>query len=273
MKDILAKIWRYFVDKAQGELIVSLLVMFVVAIIAIILGIAIKKADYKKPTKGMAFVAETIVNLADSQVNDILGTAYGKFTPVLVFMYLYIPLAFIAGLFGFASPITYYTIPLCLALISWFGIQLSAIHYQKIEYLKGFTSPLPTYIPVFVPINILSKISPLLSLSIRMFGNAVAGYILMWLVYWGTGMLSEAVLNLADWNVFGMIIAPWLHAYFDIFGAFIQTLIFTTLTMLLIASEIPAPVNVDPEKLRRKIAQNEKKTGVNKNRITHVLIK
>ena len=87
-----------------------------------------------------------------------------------------------------------------------------------------------------------------MSLSIRLFGNAVAGYILMWLVYWGTGMLSEVVFNLADANIFGMVIAPWLHAYFDAFGAFVQTTIFTSLTLLLIASEVPVPVDAKEKK-------------------------
>jgi len=248
----------YFANTAKPELIVSLIVMLVIAILAIIMGLAVKKADPHKPPKGLTFLAETIVNLADNQIKDILGTAYLPFGPYLVFLYLYIPLAFIAGLFGLASPMTYYTIPLCLAFVSWLGIQISAIKFQKIEYLKGFTSPLPTWLPVFVPINILSKMAPLMSLSIRMFGNAVAGYILMWLVYWGTGMASEALFSLSEFNIFGIVIAPWLHAYFDAFGAFIQTLIFTTLTMLLIASEIPAPVNVSQEDLERKLKKKAK---------------
>ena len=252
MKDLFNKIIKYFADDAKPELIVSLLVMFIIAIIAIILGAAIKKADPKKPTKGLAFFAETIVSYADNQIKDILGTAYLKFTPYFVFLIMYIPLGFVIGLFGLPSPMTYFTITLSLAFITWLGIQISAIKYQKIEYLKGFTSPLPTWLPVFVPINILSKFSPLLSLSIRMFGNAVAGYILMWLVYWGTGMLSDAIFNLENLDVVGMIVAPWLHAYFDAFGAFIQTTIFTTLTLLLISAEIPAPVNVDENKLKEK---------------------
>ena len=143
---------------------------------------------------------------------------------------------------------TYFTIPLCLAFVTWLGIQISAIRYQKLDYLKSFVSPLPVWLPVFVPINILGKCAPLMSLSIRLFGNAVAGYILMWLVYWGTGMLSEVVFNLADANIFGMVIAPWLHAYFDAFGAFVQTTIFTSLTLLLIASEVPVPVDAKEKK-------------------------
>ena len=237
------KIKDYIVNKMPGELMVSLIVMFIIAILAIILGHAIKKADPKKPPKGLAFWADYIVESSMKQIDGILGTAYERFTPYLIFLVLYIPLAFIAGLFGFASPMTYFTIPLCLALVTWIGIQVSAIKYQKLEYLKGFTSPLPTWLPVFVPINMLSRIAPLLSLSIRMFGNALAGYILMYIVYWATGSLTNAVFGNLDFNIFGVIIAPWLHAYFDIFGAFVQTLIFVLLTMLLIAVEIPAPVS------------------------------
>ena len=228
--------------------------MFVIAIVAIILGAAIKKADPKKPPKGLAFIAETIVSYSDNQICDTLGNVYLKFSPSFVFLLMYIPLAFVSGLFGLASPMTYFTITLSLSFVTWLGIQLSAIRFQKFDYLKGFTSPLPAWLPVFVPINILSKLSPMLSLAVRMFGNAVAGSILMWLVYWGTGMLSEAILGVigAHYNFIGVIIGGVLHAYFDAFGAFVQTTIFTTLTLLLISAEIPAPVNVDLNKQNKK---------------------
>lgn len=264
MKEFFNKIIKYFANDAKPELIVSLIVMLIIAIIAIILGIAIKRADPKKPPKGAAFVAETVVNLADNQIKEILGTAFLKFSPYLIFLYLFIPLSFLMGLLGLASPMTYFTIPLCLALVTWIGIQVFSIKYQKMDYVKGFTSPLPSWLPVFVPINILSKFSPLLSLSIRLFGNAIAGYILMWLVYWGTGMLSEAIIGVIDLNFVGVLIAPVLHAYFDVFGAFIQTVIFTTLTMLLISVEIPAPVNID---------LNKKKTKTKKSKESKIIIK
>ena len=118
MKDILNKILEYFADTAKPELIVSLLVMFIIAIIAIILGSAIKKADPTKPTKGLAFAAETLVTHCENQIIDILGTAYLKFTPYLVFLFTYIPVVFVIGLFGLPSPMTYFTIPLCLAFIA-----------------------------------------------------------------------------------------------------------------------------------------------------------
>lgn len=260
MKEFFNKILKYFAEDAKPELLVSLLIMLIIAIFAIICGAAVKKADPKKPPKGLTFIAETIVGYSDNQISEILGTAYLKFSPYFVFLIIYVPFAFVIGLFGLASPMTYFTIPLCLSIVTWFGIQLSAIRYQKWDYLKGFTSPLPTWLPVFVPINILSKLSPMLSLAVRMFGNAMAGYVLMWLVYWGTGMLSEAILGVigAHYNFIGVIVGGVLHAYFDAFGAFVQTTIFTTLTLLLISSEIPAPVNVDLNKKTRKQRKAEK---------------
>ncbi|MCH5179690.1 MAG: F0F1 ATP synthase subunit A [Erysipelotrichales bacterium] len=246
------KIWDYIVNKMPGEIMISLLIMLLIAIFAIILGHAIKKADPTKPPKGLAFIADWLVEFSLNTIDNNLGDAYDFAAPYFIFLITFIPLAFMAGLFGLASPMTYFTIPLCLALVSWFGIQISAIVYQKFDYLKGFTSPLPAWLPVFVPINMLSKLSPLLSLSIRMFGNALAGSILLWLVYWATGSLSSLIFS--HLNVFGMIITPVLHAYFDIFSTFIQTLIFVLLTMQLISIEIPAPVHK-----KKKTAKKEEK--------------
>ena len=73
----------------------------------------------------------------------------------------------------------------------------------------------------------------------------------------GSGSTGKAVAyenkeRNAKYNFIGVIVGGVLHAYFDAFGAFVQTTIFTTLTLLLISSEIPAPVNVDLNKKEKK---------------------
>ena len=241
------KIWEYIVHDMPAELIVSLFIMLLIAIIGIILGHKIKKADPTKPPKGVAFWADFLVDKSITSIHSVLGDAYEKFAPYYIFLVLYIPLAFISGLFGLPSPIMYFSIPLTLAIVSFLGIQLSSIYYNKVGYLKSFSDPLPAWLPIMAPINLLGKISPILSLSIRLFGNAVAGFMLMTLVYWATGSLSSALVNFLGMNYHGInfvgvLITPFLHAYLDIFSAFVQTLIFITLTMLLISVEIPAPV-------------------------------
>ena len=94
------KIWEYIVYDMPAELIVSLFVMLIIAIIAIILGHKIKKADPTKPPKGATFVADLLVDKSLNNIRSILGEAYEKFAPYYIFLILYIPLAFISGLFG-----------------------------------------------------------------------------------------------------------------------------------------------------------------------------
>ena len=66
----------------------------------------------------------------------------------------------------------------------------------------------------------------------------------MTLVYAGAQGLSNMIAgwfgaNGSVFNFMGPVIAPALHAYFDIFAGFIQTLVFVTLTMVFVGVEVP----------------------------------
>jgi F-type H+-transporting ATPase subunit a len=129
-----------------------------------------------------------------------------------------------------------------------FAIVLTAfvlIHYTALKtngwkYFKRFIEPFP----IFLPINIFSVWTPLVSMSFRIFGNILAGIILMTLVYGLTGSISSAVFSFLPEGLntifFAPLVTPWLHLYFDLFSAFIQTLVFISLSMLLIAQEGPS---------------------------------
>lgn len=56
----------------------------------------------------------------------------------------------------------------------------------------------------------------------------------MGLVYQFTGWLSGFIIQ---FNFLGPILAPALHAYFDVFAGCIQTLVFVTLSSILISIE------------------------------------
>ena len=93
-----------------------------------------------------------------------------------------------------------------------------------------------------LPINLLSMWAPLLSLSLRLFGNALAGYTLMSIVYFFLGQVSEMIFGGFIGGGFGSVIippliTPILHAYFDVFSSAIQVLIFVMLTMIFVAQE------------------------------------
>jgi len=153
---------------------------------------------------------------------------------------MYLFPSFIFGLFGLPSPITYYFVPLIMALFTFILIHGTSIYYSRWKYFKRFIDPFP----FFLPINLISMWAPLISLSFRMFGNAVAGWVLMELIYSVFQILSEALFGGLFLPV-AALVTPVLHAYFDLFSGFMQTTIFITLSMLFVNSEIPDDVDVN----------------------------
>ena len=96
--------------------------------------------------------------------------------------------------------------------------------------------------------------APLLSLTMRMFGNALAGWTVMTLVYQAMGNIGDSVVtfvtngieqNLTVGNIVSPIVTPILHAYFDLFSGFIQTVVFLFLTMIFVANEGPDDEDIE----------------------------
>ena len=118
-------------------------------------------------------------------------------------------------------------------------IHITAAKANKLGYFKRYIEP----IPVLLPINLLSMWAPLLSLSLRLFGNALAGYCLMSIVYYFTEQLSALIFQFINSGVnqifVSWIITPALHAYFDVFSGAIQTMVFVILTMIWVSQEDP----------------------------------
>jgi F-type H+-transporting ATPase subunit a len=153
---------------------------------------------------------------------------------------MYLPVAMMAGLLGLPSPTTYWGVPLILAFITFLGIHGTAIKFQGV---KGWSHRFIEPVAVFLPINIMTLPSTIISLSFRMFGNALAGSIIMTVCYWGCSMLSEALIAIPflgdPFNFSAVFITPVLHAYFDVFSGYIQSLVFIYLSCQFVAQEIP----------------------------------
>ena len=227
-----------FLKNLPGEIYSSLIVVLLLAILFVLMGRAIKKADPLKPTKGLAFVGEYLVSFIEDFVENNMGKRYDKLKPYIMLLIVLIPSYFLIGLFGLPSPMTYWGIPLTFAFITFVLIHLNSIRFTKWKYFKRFVEPFPKF-PVFLPVNIISMFAPIISLSFRMFGNALSGMIIMQLVYWATESVTGLILNVPGLNIFGPIVAPVLHAYFDLFSAVIQTMVFVYLTAFFIAGEEP----------------------------------
>jgi F-type H+-transporting ATPase subunit a len=228
----------------QSDVYVIILLTVILCAGIVLLSKKIDKADPLAEPKGIILPVILGVQMVHRSVTDNVGEKTADIlTPYILVLWVYIFCSNTISLFGLNSPTSNLSVTLFLAFITWLLIQITELKYQGIKgYLHGFLEP----IAVMLPMNIIGKFSTMISMSIRLFGNILCGTIMMQLIYGATQGLSNMIGKLfgAD-NVFNFmapIIAPVLHAYFDLFSGFIQTLVFVTLTMVLIGNDMPEEV-------------------------------
>lgn len=237
----------FFKFNIAGEVMMSLIVVFLLIILCVVLFVLVKKADPLKRPKGLLAIAEIGVETVDGLVDDNMGKGFENFGGYVIAIGLFIFSSFIIGLTGLPNPLTYLGVPLSLALCTFVLIHFTSVKYTKWGYFKRYVDP----IPAFLPVNLLSMWAPLLSLTLRLFGNAIAGWVLMAIVYWALGSVSSMIFNFLPEGVKTIFLAPFitpvLHVYFDIFSGAIQTLVFMFLSMLFVAQEKPEEIKVEEE--------------------------
>ena len=234
---------RFLSTDIAGEVLSSLLVILIEITLFVIIGIMAHFHDPLKKPKGLLLIGEYGVEFFDGLVEGLMGPKFRGFGGYAMAISIYVFLAFIFGLTGLPSPMTYLAIPLSLGLSTFVMIHATSVKFTKWRYFKRYIEP----VPLFLPINLISMWAPLLSLSLRLFGNALAGWTIMTLVYQAledlSAQLFSSIGNLGSVEVSKVFLAPIpagiLHLYFDLFSAFIQTTVFISLTCLFIGQEAP----------------------------------
>ncbi len=224
-------------------LVVQPTVYYIIAVTAVIsLFIMILYSQLRKfnpldEPKGLVLLAIMAYRFVDDMLRQETNEKITeKLGPYIAVTLLYIFLSNISGLFGIEPPTANYSVTLTLAAITVILIEVNAIKFNGVKnYVKSLFEPLAP----FVFINIISKFSTLMSLSLRLFGNIVSGSILMTIIYLLFAKVSSVIPFIGAFNFVGVAIAPFLHFYFDLFAGLIQTYIFTTLTVTFIGKELP----------------------------------
>jgi F-type H+-transporting ATPase subunit a len=130
----------------------------------------------------------------------------------------------ISGLLGLRPPTADYGVTLPLGLLTFTLVQLNKFRFNSVWSIwKDLCSPLPPWLPIWAPINVIGEVAVPISLSLRLFANVLSGTVMMALVY---GLLQ----------LFAMVWPAALHVYFDIFSGAIQTYVFCMLTMTYISN-------------------------------------
>ncbi len=224
----------------SGETISSLILIGIICLLCFYIAIRARFANPLKKPRGILFLAEVGVTFFDGLVESLMGKKYRGFGGFIMAIAVYLFLAFIWGLTGLPSPVVYLATPLSLGLVTFVLIHANAVRFNKFRYFKRYVEP----IPLFLPINLISMWAPLLSLTMRLLGNALAGWTLMTLLYAALKGVSAKLFSFIP-NGYGAavlppFVTPILHAYFDLFSGLIQTVVFLFLSMIFIANEGPS---------------------------------
>ena len=222
------------------EIWASVIVTVILCVFCVIMGVAAKRSNPLEKPSLIVWFGEWIVGSISNFVENTVGPKLKTIAPYVCMLAMYLPVALMAGLLGLPSPTTYWGVPLIFAIVTFIGIHGTAIKFQGVKaWSHRFIEP----IAVFLPINLMTLPSTIISLSFRLFGNALAGSIIMTVCYWGTSLLSEALFGIfslnATFNFSALFITPILHAYFDVFSGYIQSLVFIYLSCQFIAQELP----------------------------------
>lgn len=237
-----------------AETYTSWMVMLIIVVFSLVVFQKAKKADPFAKPKGILLIAEWIVVTVEGLVKTNMGSHFRFLSPYFLSITLYVFIGFLFGLTGLSSPLSYYLNTFTIVLMSFVLIHFTAIKTNGWKYFKRFIEPFP----VFLPINLVSVWAPLVSMSFRIFGNILSGFILMSLIYFSLGQLSSWIFSFLPSGLSSLwmapLIAPWFHLYFDLFSALIQTLVFISLSMLFIAQEGPARSSKDEDEKHALIA-------------------
>ncbi|MBU2698930.1 F-type H+-transporting ATPase subunit a [Sporomusaceae bacterium BoRhaA] len=166
---------------------------------------------------GWQNVLEMAVEALLNQIKETMGPKGVSFAPMIITLFLFLLVGNWLGLVpGLSSPTSDLNTTLGLALMVIIMVQLVAIMNKGLSaYLGHFIKPMV----LFLPINIIEELSKPITLSFRLFGNIMAGEILIIVL----GMLVPYVIPTA-----------WLA--FSVFVGVIQAFIFTMLSMSYLSS-------------------------------------
>jgi|SRR5579864_1448450 len=171
---------------------------------------------------GLQHVFEGAHNFIQGQSHEIIGPHSEGFTAFLMTLALFILLSNLLGLVpGFESPTATPYVPLGCAIVAFFYYNIQGFKKSGIGYLKHFMGPMWWLAIIMVPIEIISHIARVLSLTVRLYANMFAGDMVT-LVFFSLVPIGIPVLFLA------------LHVGVSL----LQTYIFVLLTMVYLAGAV-----------------------------------
>lgn len=169
--------------------------------------------------RGWQNVLEMAVEAIGGQVESTIGPNGKRVAPLLITLFIFLLVSNWLGLIpGFTSPTNDLNTTLGLALmIIGFVHVIGVAHKGALKHFGHFFQPHP----LFLPINIIEEIARPITLSFRLFGNIMAGEILIILIaavpiyflgpVWGaTWLLFSTIVGIIQAFIFTMLSTSYL---------------------------------------------------------------
>jgi F-type H+-transporting ATPase subunit a len=149
--------------------------VLVVALLIVVFIIVRSRLSVESPS-GLQHMFEGINGFIEGQSRDVIGHHSERFTPFLVALGLFILIANLFGVVpGLESPTGSPVVPLGCAICAFVYYQVQGFKTSGVGYLKHFLGPMWWLSPLMLPLEIISHLARLMSLTIRLYANMFAG--------------------------------------------------------------------------------------------------
>ncbi len=185
----------------------------------LVFGSLLVRMNWRLIPGGWQNMVELVLEGLLAQIEATIGPNGRKVAPLLITLFLFLLIANWLGLIpGFTSPTNDINTTLGLALmivaiVHGYGMKSKGV----LSHLRHFLEPNI----FFLPINIIEEIAKPVTLSFRLFGNILAGEILIVIL----GILVPYIV-------------PTLWLTFSVFVGLIQAMIFTMLSMSYLSNSL-----------------------------------
>lgn len=189
---------------------------WLIMLILIIVSLLAVRSVKMIPAGGQNLFEVVIDGIENFQV-DTMGEHGRPLFPILATLGIFIFVSNAMGLIpGFYSPTASINTTLACALIVFVMTHIIGIKTHGFRYIKQFLGPIWWLAPLMLPIEIISHLSRVLSLTLRLFGNIM-----------GEDLVLIILLFLA-----GKFMAPLPMMFLALFTSFIQAFVFVLLSMI-----------------------------------------
>ena len=200
---------------------VETLIMTWITMAVVILIAFLATRNLRLVPTGWQNAIEMVVTALHGQIDATMGPRGRMLAPLIISLFLFLLVSNWLGLIPtLSSPTNDLNTTPGLALMVIVMLHVMGVYFKGMHYIKHFFQP----VPVFVVINAIEEVAKPITLAFRLFGNILAGEILIIIL----------LKLMPIWMPIPSVI--WLA--FSIFIGGVQAFIFTMLSMAYLANAV-----------------------------------